>query len=73
MMSKLTLIATTAFGLEAVVARELENLGYTDRMTENGRVTFAGDEEAVARCNLWLRSADRVLIKMGEFKAESLE
>lgn len=73
MMSKLTLIATTAFGLEAVVARELENLGYTDRMTENGRVTFAGDEEAVARCNLWLRSADRVLIKMGEFKAESFE
>lgn len=72
-MSKLTLIATTAFGLEAVTARELENLGYTDRMTENGRITFAADEAAVARCNLWLRSADRVLIKMGEFRAESFE
>lgn len=72
-MSKLTLIATTAFGLEAVTARELENLGYTDRMTENGRITFAADEGAIARCNLWLRTSDRILIKMGEFKAESFE
>lgn len=70
---KLTLIATTAFGLEAVTARELENLGYTDRMTENGRVTFAGDENAVARCNTWLRTADRILIKMGEFRAETFD
>lgn len=72
-MAKLTLIATTAFGLEAITARELENLGYTDRMTENGKITFAADENAIARCNLWLRTADRILIKMGEFKAESFE
>jgi putative N6-adenine-specific DNA methylase len=68
-MSKLHLIATSAFGIEAVVARELKWLGYTDQQVENGRVTFAGDEEAICRANLWLRSADRVLVKMGEFKA----
>ena len=68
-MSKLQLIATSAFGIEAVVARELKWLGYTDQQVENGRGTFAGDEEAICRANLWLRSADRILVKMGEFKA----
>ena len=72
-MSKLILTATTAFGLESVTAREIEKLGYRDKATENGKVTFAGDENAVARCNLGLRTADRILIKMGEFKAESFE
>jgi len=68
-MSKLHLIATSAFGIESVVARELKWLGYDDQQVENGRVTFAGDEEAICRSNIWLRSADRVLVKMGEFKA----
>jgi putative N6-adenine-specific DNA methylase len=68
-MSKLHLIATSAFGIEAVVARELNWLWYPDQQVENGRVTFAGDEEAICRTNLWLRSAERVLVKIGEFKA----
>lgn len=72
-MAKLELIATATFGLEAVVARELQNLGYTNLKTENGRVTFIADKQAICRTNLWLRSADRVLIKMGEFKALSFE
>lgn len=68
-----TLIATATFGLEAIVAHELKDLGYDDLVVENGKVTFEGDEMDVAICNLWLRTADRVLIKMGEFKAESFE
>lgn len=68
-MSKIQLIATSAFGIEAVVGRELSWLGYSDQQVENGRVTFAGDEAAICRANIWLRSADRVLLKMGEFKA----
>ena len=67
------LIATAAFGLEAVVAKELKELGYADQMVENGRVTFRGDEAAICRSNLWLRSADRVLIKAGEFDATTFE
>lgn len=69
MDKKYTLIATTAFGLESITAREIENLGYTDKTTENGRVTFKGDEHAIARANMWLRTSDRILIKIGEFKA----
>ncbi len=68
-MSKIQLIATSTFGIEAIVARELNWLGYSDQHVENGRVTFAGDEAAICRTNIWLRSAERVLIKMGEFKA----
>jgi len=68
-MSKLQLIATSAFGIESVVARELKWLGYEDQQVENGKVTFAGDEEAICRSNIWLRTADRVLVKMGEFDA----
>lgn len=63
------LIATAAFGLEAVVDRELERLGYDDRVVEDGKVTFAADESGIARANLWLRSADRVLMQVGEFTA----
>jgi putative N6-adenine-specific DNA methylase len=72
-MGKLELIATATFGLEAVVARELKELGYTEQKVENGKVTFWGDEMAICRSNLWLRSADRVLLKMGEFKALTFE
>lgn len=63
------LIATTAFGLEAVVSRELEQLGFPDRTVSDGRVEFSGDASAIARSNLWLRSAGRVLVKLGEFAA----
>ncbi len=63
------LVATTAFGLEAVVARELSRLGYEAVTVEDGRVSFSGAEDAVCRANLWLRSADRVLLKIGEFTA----
>ena len=55
--------------MEAVVARELNALGYQDTVTSDGRVVFTGDERDVARCNVWLRSADRLLIRVGEFPA----
>ena len=70
---RLKLIATATFGLEAVVKREIQSLGYEIEKTEDGKVTFTGDERAIVRCNLWLRSADRVLLKMGEFKALEFE
>ena len=70
---KLELVTTSTFGLEAVVKREIEGLGYKIIKTDNGRVTYMGDEHAVAKSNLWLRSADRVYVKMGEFKAETFE
>ena len=72
-MSKLQLIATTAFGIEAITARELKKLGYEDLRVENGKVTFTGDESSICKTNLWLRTADRVLIKMGDFKALSFD
>lgn len=69
MTRRIELIATSAFGLEAVVSRELRELGYHDQKVEDGRVTFVGDELAICRCNLWLRAADRVLVKVGGFRA----
>ena len=72
-MSKIELIATATFGLEALVAREIKELGYEDTTVENGRVTFVADELAICRANLWLRTADRVLVKMGSFRATSFE
>ncbi|HHX13494.1 MAG TPA: class I SAM-dependent RNA methyltransferase [Clostridiales bacterium] len=72
-MAKLELIATATFGLEAVVRREVEALGGKILRGEDGKVTYLGDEQLLARSNLWLRSADRVLLKMGEFTALSFE
>lgn len=72
-MEKVELIATTAFGLEAVAVREIRELGYQEIAVDNGKVTFAADLAAICKANLWLRSADRVLLKMGEFKAFSFE
>lgn len=66
-MSKLELIAATAFGLEAVAARELEQLGYEPRIVSTGRVLFEAGIEAIPRANIWLRSADRVLIRIAQF------
>ena len=67
------LIATSTFGLEAVVRREIEALGYTVLRTEDGKVTYEADERGIVRSNLWLRCADRVLLKIDEFEAEDFE
>lgn len=67
------LIATTTFGLEAVARREIENLGYEIIKTEDGKITYRGDLAAIAKSNLWLRTADRVLLKMGEAEVKNFE
>ena len=72
-MNKIGLIATTTFGLEAVVKRELQNLGYEDIKVENGKVMFEAEIEDIPRVNIWLRSAERVLLKIGEFEATSFD
>lgn len=64
-----TIIATTAMGLEAIAAEECRKLGYTDLQVENGKVIFAADPIDICRTNLWLRTADRIKLKIGEFKA----
>lgn len=68
-MKTFELIATSTFGLEAMVRKEVEDLGYEINAVQDGKVVYTGDSEAIVLSNLWLRSADRVLIKMGEFKA----
>ncbi|RCW64952.1 THUMP domain-containing class I SAM-dependent RNA methyltransferase [Saliterribacillus persicus] len=72
-MASFTLIATAAMGLESIVAREVKALGYEDVIVENSRVIFKGDENAIARCNLWLRTADRVKLLVGEFQATTFD
>ncbi|MDD2192813.1 MAG: class I SAM-dependent RNA methyltransferase [Bacteroidales bacterium] len=72
-MHTVTLIATAAFGLEAVVANELKKLGYGNLQVENGRVSFQAGLDAIPRCNLWLRAADRLLLQVGEFEALTFE
>ena len=67
-----TLIATAAMGLEAIVAKEVKDLGYEPR-TENGKVYFEGDASAIARCNMWLRTADRVKVVVAEFYAKTFD
>lgn len=66
-MEKLRLFATAPFGVESVVTRELKHLGYGETFTDNGKIYFDGDFQAICRTNLWLRSAERVYILMGEF------
>lgn len=72
-MDTFEVIATAAFGVEAIVAREVRALGYQDVRVDNGKVTFAADALGISRANLWLRSADRVFLKMGEFPALTFE
>ena len=72
MKKQFELIATVAAGLEAVVGRELRDLGY-DYQVENGRVRFQGDRRAIIETNLWLRAADRVKIVVGTFPAKTFE
>jgi putative N6-adenine-specific DNA methylase len=71
--SEVELIATSSFGLEALVARELKDLGYKQQTVENGKVTFAADLSAICRANLWLRTADRIRLKVGEFSATTFD
>lgn len=66
-----TYVATCLFGLEKFVSEEIERLGYKKTEVIDGRVTFDGDINAIARCNLWLSCAERVYIKMGEFPART--
>lgn len=72
-MKDIELIATTTFGLEAVAKRELEALGFKDLKVDNGKITFPSSKRGIAKSNIWLRTADRVLLKMGEFKALSFD
>jgi putative N6-adenine-specific DNA methylase len=72
-VTELSIIATSPFGLEAIVKRELQDLGYSNLSVENGYVTFEGDEQALVRSNLWLRTADRVMLKIGAFHANTFD
>lgn len=73
MKGRYELIAPCHFGLEAVLKREIIDLGYDITQVEDGRVTFLGDGEAVCRANVFLRTAERVLLKAGSFRAETFE
>ena len=72
-MVPVTLIATTKFGLEAVVKRELLALGFDEMRVSQGRVAFTASLDDVPRANLWLRCADRVLLQVGEFTAVTFD
>jgi len=67
------LIVPCHFGLETILKREIIDLGYDISKVEDGRVTFHGDEDAVCRANIFLRSAERILIKVGSFHAETFD
>lgn len=72
-MDKMEWIAPCHFGLESVLKREIQDLGYEIVQVEDGRVTFAGGMDAVCRGNIFLRTAERILLKVGSFRAETFE
>lgn len=72
-MDRYELIAPCHFGLEAVMKREILDLGYEITQVEDGKVTFEGDAEAIAYANVFLRSTERILLKVGEFKAVTFD
>ena len=72
-MRKMELIAPCHFGLEAVLKKELYDLGYDIRQVEDGKITFEGDAEAICRGNIFLRTTERVLLKVGKFRAVTFE
>ena len=72
-MKTFELVVPCHFGLEAVTKREIYDLGYEITRVEDGRVTFEGDEEAVCRANVFLRSAERVLLQVGRFHATTFD
>ncbi len=67
------LIAPCHFGLEAVLKKEILDLGYEISQVEDGKVTFLGDAEAICRANIFLRTTERILLKVGSFRATSFE
>ena len=73
MTNKYELFAPCHFGLEAVLKREIIDLGYEVTEVVDGRVSFGGDEEAIARCNVFLRTTERVMLKVGSFKAVTFD
>lgn len=73
MNKKIDLVATTAFGIESVLKNELFNLGITDIDVENGKITYRTNINDIAKCNINLRTADRVYIRLGEFKAQTFD
>ena len=73
MDNKFEIIIPTLFGMEAFVSREVKRLGYETISVEDGRVVFMGDYEAICRANLWIRTGERVLVKLAEFNAQSFE
>ncbi len=72
-MREYILTAPCHFGLEAVLKREVQDLGYEIIKVEDGRVTFKGDEKAIVRANVYLRTAERVLVQVGRFKATTFD
>ncbi len=72
-MEKFELIAPCHFGLEAVMKREIQDLGYEITCVEDGKVTFEGDAQAIAYANIFLRTTERILLKVGQFRAETFE
>lgn len=72
-MGKVKLIATAAMGIEALVAREVKDLGYENIQVENGKIIFEAQEKAICRANLWLRTANRIKLVVGEFKAVTFD
>ena len=72
-MSKIELVAPCHFGLEAVLKKEILDLGYEIVHVEDGRVTFAGDEDAICRANIFLRTAERILLKVGQLHAVTFD
>ncbi|HIX76588.1 MAG TPA: class I SAM-dependent RNA methyltransferase [Candidatus Fusicatenibacter merdavium] len=72
-MEKFELIAPCHFGLEAVMKREILDLGYEITCVEDGKVTFEGDAEAIAYANVFLRTTERILLKVGQFRAETFD
>lgn len=72
-MKQMELIAPCHFGLEAVLKKEIQNLGYEISRVEDGKVTFIGDWEAVCYANIFLRTTERILVKVGSFKARTFD
>lgn len=72
-MRKFELVAPCHFGMESILKREIVDIGYEITEVSDGRVTFFGDEEALCRANIFLRTAERILIKIGSFHAETFE
>ena len=72
-MNNFELLAPCHFGLESVLKREIQDLGYEISSVEDGRVSFWGDAQAICDANVFLRTAERILLKVGSFKAETFD